>query len=762
MKVAHSKITDDDLVKIIEARSRQSLNIEGEDLSSRRVKAMKMYRGDLQGDEEPGRSSYRSREVFETIEWIIPSLMRLFFSSARPVEFLPRTIEDVEAAKQETDSVGYWFFERNNGFLLTHDYFKSALMYPNAYMKVYHDERIDVEEVTYTGLNAEAIAMLAEEANGNDDIQVVDWAEAGVAEVLVPDPEAGLVKRQAPLYDVKVRRTSRERRVKCEGVPPEELLVDNGWHSLDLDDCPFVAHRRIVTRSDLIERGFDEKDLELIPAGEVLAVVDPVAQGSEQAARYDSSDEEPFTTYDPLKMDESMARYRVTEAYLKVDVDGDGIAERRRVTVIGNQVMENEVHADMPFVALATILMPARHVGMSLAEAVMDLQKLSTVLHRQMLNSVYAINTRRTFVSKQAMTADGKTAELMANPAARFIPVEGAPQEAVFPDPTQSVMGDLLPLINQVDQRRKIRSGVSPETSLDPEILKETTAHAYLGAQEAASQRIELIARVFAETGMKKIFLKIHQLLRRHFDQELAVELRGKWVQVNPSNWSKRTDMRVCVGLGYNGSMQTVSALGQIFAMQKELESTGISNPGRLYNTLEKLVEAMNVGHAPEFFIQPGSPEFKPPPPKPDPAMIMAQAAMAEAQNKLQASMIKTQADSQKAMLDAQIQREGKDVDLALREAELRLKQLEVSAQTYDTSHKAAVEYQREKANVAQAQAQSALMLAQAGYNHAMAHKTAQEAQVSARKLESEITLNEARAESEEQKAVTVEKAIVK
>lgn len=752
MKVA-KKITDEELLSIIDARCRQAINIEGEEISGKRVDALKAYRGDLQGDEEAGRSAYRSREVFETIEWLIPALMRVFLSSQRPLEFLPRTLEDVAAARQETDMVSYWYFERNSGFLLTHDLFKGALLNPNAYMKTFHDEKVEIEEVAYTGLNAEAIAMLSEEANGNDDLKILDWAEAGVAEILLPSPDGQIVRRQVPLYDVKIRRTSRERKIVCECVPPEEVLVDSGWHSGDLDDCPFVAHQRVVTRSDLVARGFSDAEIDEIPPGEVLAITDPSASGAEKSARHDTTDEDALGAYDPLKTDEASARYRLQEVYIKVDCDGDGIAERRRVTVVGKTILENEMFPDMPFVSLSAILMPHRHVGMSVAEAVMDLQRLSTVLHRQLLNSVYAVNIRRTFVSTNALTADGKTEQLIANPASRFIPVLGDPHAAVMPDPTQSVMADILPLLEQVDHRRKIRSGVSPETSLDPEILKETTAHAYLGAQEAASQRIELIARVFAETGMKKIFLKIHQLLRRHFDQELTAELRGKWVQANPSKWAKRTDMRVCVGLGYNGSMQTVSALSQTFAMQQQLLPSGLATTEKMYHTLEKLVEAQNIGYAAEFFVDPKTPEFKPPPPPPDPQLILAQAAAAEAENKLKASVIKTQAEIGKATLDAQIQRENKDVDLALREAELRLKHLEIGAKTYDTSHKAAVEVQRERANVELSQAQATLTLAQAGYNHALALKTAQEAEVSARKIESEINLNEAKAESEEQKA---------
>lgn len=743
------KMDDEELVQIVERYRSTALNREDGDVSTRRTEALKAYRDDPVGDEQPGRSAYKSREVFETVEWILPSIQRVFMSCDKPVEVRPRTRDDIDAAAQETDVVNYWIKERNPWFLITYNWFKDALLSPNSYVKVFMDEHLDIDEATYHGVTAEAVAKMSEQADQSKDFEILEYAPGETLTLPVQGPDGQLALQEVPTYDIRVRITSRERAVRIEHVPPEELLVAHDWSSLDLDECPAVIHERYVTRSDLVLRGFDTDILDEVGDKASMASGDSALYGTERSVRQDTSDEDPtFSQGTTNAFDPAMAKFKLSEAYLLVDYDGDGIAERRRVTVCGGKILENVIAPDMPFVALATILMPHRHLGMSLAEAVMDLQRLSTVLHRQLLDNIYAINVRRIFINRQAMATDGSTLRSLANPAARVIEMDGVPGQNVLPDPVTGVLGEIAPVLEAVNERRKIRTGVSPETSLDPEILRETTAHAYLGAQEAASQRVELIVRVFAETGVKKVFQKVHQLLRRHFDHALTVELRGKWVEVNPADWKRRTDMRVTVGLGYNGTQQTVAALTQVYAMQKENIPTGLAKQDRIYHTLEKLVEAMNVGHAPEFFVDPNTPEFAPPPPPPDPALLSAQALMADAQNKMQAKLVEVQANAAKAQAEARAVQDKIDVDLELKAVELQLKEAELALRTHELNSQRALDMEREMAQTALAQAQALLSREQALYQRALAEKTAEEAKHAADKAAAEVKLDEAKATS--------------
>lgn len=745
---------DEELATLVDSYAQSALNRDGEELSSRRQRLLKAYRGESPDTPKKNRSSWVARDVYETIEWAMPSIIRAFRSSHRAVEFNPRTIDDVEPAAQETDTVNYTIFERNDGFMAMFAWIKETLMSPNAYVKKYLEEKVCIEEEPYTSMTEAAIAQILSGAGPNTEIQVIEQSDAGPIALPVPaqDPNTGqpiIQMVEVPSYDIRIRRVTRERRPRLLNVPPEQILVANDWDKLDLDEAPFVGHIDCKTREELIALGVNEADLDDISSEEEMGRT----YGAEREVRSDSTDEDPVMARLMPRYDESLKKYWVLESYVRTDYDGDGYAELRKVLTCGKTVLSNEITSYMPIIAMTSVPMPHRHVGMSLAESVEDLQNLRTVLMRQTLNNLYNINTRRTFIDENAAADDGSTWNDIGNPAATHIKVKGPPGQSVMPEQLQGVLGETAPLLEMVSNLRRIRTGVSPETSLDPDILRETTAHAFASAQDAASQRIETIVRIMAETGIKKLFLKTHQLLRMHADQPLVLELRGKWVEVNPADWRERTDVRVSVGLGYNGTQQTVAALTQTLAQQQALAAMGLATPGRIYNTLEKLTTALNIGHAPQFFVDPRSMEYQPPQPKPDPVLIQAQAYMKEVEAGAQNKATELQANAAKAQSEAGLAAKKLELETARMEIELQLKEIELQGKTHMDAHKASLEVEEKQAQITLFGAQAMREQEQSLYFHALAEKAIVEANNSRTALPSEVKLNEAKAASEEKKA---------
>ena len=689
------EMSESQVVAFLGRKILQAMNTEEGDLSDVRQENFNHYVGAEYGDEREGYSRFVTREAMETIEWVLPSVLRVFLSGDRIVSFEPQGPEDEEKAKQETDQTNYFVMRANNkgagAFLPLHDWIKDALMYPNGYLKVHMREYSKTDVGIVTGINAIGLQMLEEDP----DVELLaqrsrtvlipsqlgfDAGQQQMQFPKAPDMLAGAANEQqmTPLevFDLKIRTTKDVTELAIEAVPPEQCLIDNDCTSLNLDEADFVCHRVRKTFTQLVEEGFDPDALSQVGSQENYQYAD------ERTNRLFYEDEDPDAEDED---DPSMRVYWVHECYAQFDYDGDGLAEQRTVTLIGDRVFDNEETNYQPMVALSAILMQHKHTGMGYIELVKDLQLLISVLTRQMLDSIYRSNTGKKFISEDALTDDGSTMEAMYNTQAEYVPVRGNPQHAVAPDIQPSIVQEILPVIQHVDASRASRTGITPESGVAANDLQEVRAEVFSNALDRASQRIEMLVRIFAETGFRWLMLKVHQLLRSHWDIEKTIKLRGKWVDVDPQGWRDRTDMAVEVGLGFNTKTQIMGMLVQLIAMQKEAAQYGLSDPAKIYHTLDKLINASGLGDVRSFFSDPEEPGWQPPQPQPDANMIIAQAQAqalereanrkdAELQIKAQTDAMSAQAQAQKAQADAQsaaADREIKIRELALKEFEL-------------------------------------------------------------------------------------------
>ncbi len=607
-----------------------------------RIQAMDYYMGEKFGNEQEGRSQVTTTEVADTIEFVMPSLMRTFTQTDDFVKFMPRNEEDVAGAEQATSYANYVINCQNNGFVILHNFFKDALLQKIGVVKVYYDETENAEEETYTKLSDDELTLLLQD----DNVEIVEqnteeYGEEGVDEMGMPLSDYSIS------HDVKIRRTMYDGMIKVDNIPPEEFLVSKRASSID--EADFVAHRTTMKVSDLIQMGYDRELVERHAGHTELDSNDEVANRFEDVE----------TGTDTDSSDVSMRDVLVTEAYIKADYDGDGIAELRRVVTLGSgfEIVENDTFDHIPFACISPILMPHRLVGRSLAELVMDIQMIKSTVLRQLLDNIYLTNNVRVAAVEGQVNMD----DLLNTRAGGVVRVRQP--NALQPLQPQLIGQNAFSLLQYLDDLKEQRTGLSKASmGLDADSLQSTTATAVAAQMSAAQGKIEMIARVFAETGVKQLFKLILTLSLHHGKKDQMIRLNNKFVPIDPTNWKHEYDITVNVGLGSGQTNEKMAFLAQMAQKQEQiLLQTGADNPlvsmQQYRNTLAELAGMAGYKDASRFFK---NPEDTPPQPQQPPPPSEAE--------------LKMQFEQQKFQAELELQKQKQEAELALKREELQMK----------------------------------------------------------------------------------------
>ena len=653
-----AKISDIEFQSILRNEIEQALGYYDTEFSQDRIDAMDYYLGEPFGNEQPDRSQVVSTEVSDTIEHIMPSLMRIYTQSDEYVRFAPTGPEDVLVAEQASDYCNWVINTDNSGFAIMHNWFKDALLLKLGVVKYTWEEIVDVEVEEYEGLNEQELTILL----ADDEVEVVSQNETVIGEEMeMPD---GRIIPQTIIYDVKLRRTKMDGRINIENVPPEEFLISKRAKSLK--DANFVSHRTTMTVSDLVAMGYDRDEVE------AYAGVTDLDTSEERTSRFE--DLESGSEFD--SKDPAMRDVLVTESYIKADYDNDGVAELRRVITVGSgyHILENEECDHVPFAILSPILMPHRAIGRSVAELVMDVQLIKSTLMRQLLDNIYNTNNARVIAVEGQVNLD----DLLTNRPGGIVRTRapGMVQPLQVPEVSRSV----FPALEYMDRLKEQRTGISRQSmGLDANALQSTTATAVAAMQAASQGKVEMIARVFAETGVKDLFRGILHLVTKYQNKPQIVRLRNQFVPMDPRQWANSYDVQINVGLGTGQRDQQLATLFQIAAKQEQIMGTmGMNNPIvtplEYRNTLAKITELSGFKNAGEFFADPrNAPPQRPKQPPPDPRIAMEM-------QKMQADM---QMAQQKAAQDLQLQKEKMQMEFAFKReqmaAELQLRQQELA-----------------------------------------------------------------------------------
>jgi hypothetical protein len=631
-----AKMTESTLQSIIKGEIQSSSSFLGGEVSDQRRKAMEYYLGEPFGNEVEDRSQVVSTDVQDTIESIMPDFMEIFASGEEAVRFEPVGQEDEQAAKQATEYVNHIWFKANNGFEVTHDWIKDALLQKNGIIKVYWDEAEETKRETISNVNLAALIELENDAS----IEIIEQTAIEVTPDLMQFAPDGL------LWDITIKQTKKRGRCRVVSIPPEEFLTSR--RSTSLDEAVFTCHKVKRTVTELLELGYQKKIIDSLPSH------DEQMYNEERVARYSADEEWPeqhTETRDP-----SMREVWIYECYLKVDFDGDGLGEMRAVTVAGSgyKILENEPVDDHPFVDMTPIRMPHKWTGRSVADLVMDIQKIKSTVWRQLLDNIYGVNNNRYVVNERVNLDD-----MLTNRPGGLVRVEGGldPSSAVMPLTTQSLGSYAYPLIEYCDTVRETRTGITRYSQgLDASSLNKTATgiNQILGR---AQQRMLLIARVFAETGFKRAFKKVLRLVITHQDMPDIVRLRNEWVPIDPRAWNAEMDMTITVGLGHGTREQQVALAQRLIEMQvRAIELQGgvkgpIVDANMVHAALRKWTLAAGLKDPDIYWLDPKqAQQQQQEEPPPDPRLVEAQGKMQLEQAKFQGDMQIEQAKLEQEM----------------------------------------------------------------------------------------------------------------
>jgi hypothetical protein len=413
------------------------------------------------------------------------------------------------------------------------------------------------------------------------------------------------------LYNCKIKRIKKTGKIKIESIPPEEFLIDR--NAKTIEDAEFVSHKVLISRSDLIAMGYDEDEVNDLPSSS-----DDI-YNTEKTVRQKNINEYLTDNY----AQGQNTKVLIYESYVKYDHDEDGIAELRKIVSAGDDgsmVLENMPCDNIPFVTVTPIPMPHRFYGRSVAELVEDIQLMKSTVMRQLLDNMYLTNNNRVAVMDGMVNMD----DLLTTRPGGVVRTKQPPNQVMQPLQSQPISQQAFPMLSYLDSVREARTGITKSAQgLDADTLNSKTATGVNTLMTQTQMRSELIARIFAETGVKDLFRKIFELMVKYQDKERIIMLSNQYIPVKPTEWKDKFNISIIVGLGTGSKEQQTVMLNSILERQiqafqlqggKEMPMVSLKN---IYNTLSKVIENAGLKNVENYFIDPEVGKKMMPPPQP-------------------------------------------------------------------------------------------------------------------------------------------------
>lgn len=666
-------MSDDQLRAVTDGEMRQAVGYWSGKLANQRLKAMAYYLGeaklDLSPPEVEGRSTVVSPDVRNTIESMLPQLMVKFCGGDSVVEFEPNKPGDEAKAAQATDYCNHCFFARNNGERVAYAWMKDALLSKNGIIKVWWDTRSEETREEYMGMSDIELAQLMDD----DEIEVTEQksypdeddaeqrqeaiqqltqqlqqaamaAQQGNPQaqqaVMQLQQQLAQIDQQPPklLFDVTCKRVIPGGKIKVENVPPEEFLISR--KAKTIADAGFVGHRVVRSASELTAMGY--KNVDQLTSDDSSASLN-----MERIERLAYDDELAYLNTDTVStLDPSQRLIWVTECYVRVDFDGDGIAELRKVVRAGNQILDNEIVDVCPFVDITPVPMPHKFFGLSVADLALEAQRIKTSILRAQLDNLYLSVNGRTFAVDGQVNMD----DLLTSRPGGVVRIK-QPGAVGMLDQGRGDGGAAMGMMEYMQGYLEDSTGWTRyNQGSDGDSLNQT-ATGVNQITNRADMRLDLIARNFAE-GFRNLFRLMLRLCSQYQSKEEMVKLRGEWVSVNPRDWRTGFDTTVNVGLGTGSKDQQVQHLMMMAQQQQFGLQIGTATPQNVFEAQKELAKALGFKNGDKFFSDPAK---NPPPQQPNPAQMQMQVEQAKAQAQAQLKQMELAADAQKFQAETQI-----------------------------------------------------------------------------------------------------------
>ena len=650
-------MTETEINGIVREALMDAVDFVESEIAPDRIRSQRYFDGEVDIGEEEGRSTVVATKVRDTVRAIKPSLMRVFLSTDRAVEYVPAGPEDVQFAELATKYMQYKFSELG-GYRIINDAFHDALIKKVGVVKAYWDTYTDQEIYEYNALNDQEYSVIVNEDG-------VDVLEHSVTQSMEIDPMGMQV--EMPRHDLKISRSTERGDMCIESVPPEEFFVDRG--AKRIEDSYVVAHRTQMRVSDVVAMGFDFEEVSELTG---LSTADTTANEEEFERRgYDTA-----YTQENVQ-DPSMRLVAITEAYMKIDVDGTGVAQMQRCIMGGDdyQLLSVEPCSEVPFAVFEIDPEPHTFFGRSIADLLMNEQDASTMMLRGVLDNVALTN------SPQREIVDGQVNidDLLNNEIGGIVRTKapGMVRDLAVP----FVAGQTLVAIQYMDAEIESKTGVTKASSgLNPDAMQSTTAAAVNATIQAAAGQVEVMARNLAEGGMRRLFKLMLKLMVENVDEAVMMRMAGGQYQpVDPRYWNAKMDVTANVGLGTGREDQRSAALAQALQLQMQVyqgygPGNGLVTMTNIRNTLADMLAVQGVRNADRYFapmdaqreqmLQQQAQQQQQQPPVDQQAQAIIQAEQIKAQANKEVQMLKLQIDAQKAIAQDDRERDKMDQEL--------------------------------------------------------------------------------------------------
>jgi hypothetical protein len=650
-------MTETEINGIVRDALMDAVDFVESEIAPDRIRSQRYFDGEVDIGEEEGRSTVVATKVRDTVRAIKPSLMRVFLSTDRAVEYVPAGPKDVQFAEMATKYMQYKFNELG-GYRIINDAFHDALVKKVGVVKAYWDTYTDQEIYEYNDLNDQEYSVIVNEDG-------VDVLEHSVTQSMEIDPMG--MQMEMPRHDLKISRSTERGDMCIESVPPEEFFVDRG--AKRIEDSYVVAHRTQMRVSDVVAMGFDFEEVSELTG---LSTADTTANEEEFERRgYD-------TAYSQENVqDPSMRLVAITEAYMKIDVDGTGVAQMQRCIMGGDdyQLLSVEPCSEVPFAVFEIDPEPHTFFGRSIADLLMNEQDASTMMLRGVLDNVALTN------SPQREIVDGQVNidDLLNNEIGGIVRTKapGMIRDMAVP----FVAGQTLVAIQYMDAEIESKTGVTKASSgLNPDAMQSTTAAAVNATIQAAAGQVEVMARNLAEGGMRRLFKLMLKLMVENVDEAVMMRMAGGQYQpVDPRYWNAKMDVTANVGLGTGREDQRSAALAQALQLQMQVyqgygPNNGLVTMTNIRNTLADMLAVQGVRNADRYFspmdeqreqmLQQQAQQQQQQPPVDQQAQAIIQAEQIKAQANKEVQMLKLQIDAQKAIAQDDRERDKMDQEL--------------------------------------------------------------------------------------------------
>ena len=630
---------DSELLAILGQHEATAIGYQGADseITADQNLALNYYNGQM--DDVPaqeGCSSVKDGTVALVVDNALAATLKPFVSSDETVRFAPRGPDDTEAADQATEYVNYVFNQDNPGFLILHNWFKDAFLSKRGVVKAWWEDqtRTEMQEVPLQDeMQAEFVRSQPNYLGEADGVAMIGQEVA-------------------------------DGRVRIECIPPEEFRISPASRSDK--NVPYIAHvPGDTTRSDLVEMGFDPEIIEELPASATSLDESMLRQ-----SRYGDEDYSDSRTDSPHKANDRVA---LRDEYVRLDYNGDGIAELRRIMRVGDVILLNEEVDDHPFATLCPIPMPHKFYGHSLADRAIQEQKIGTVLWRQTLDNLYKSNNPRPVIGQGAHRPDGSTEDSLNDPAPGAAVLVNDANQFRF-DAVPFTADKSFPMMELLDKKVEENTGISRAgQGLDTNALRKSgqmTATEMSMISEGKNARAEMMARIFAETGVSRLFLIILKLVCKHQPRERVIRLRDKWVEIDPRGWPEM-DVTISVGLGIGDKGEQMAQAGTVLDTMQALGNTpyaSLIDQTKVYNAVKRLFTTAGIKNTDEFLVEPQEGQEQQQQPDPEAMKVQAEMQMQQAklQGEQQLAAMKMEQSREEAMLKQQLAREEAEFEAQL------------------------------------------------------------------------------------------------